>query len=68
MAKAWTAAAAAQGVSTGPHRRVTVGSGVDNDVIVALVLHDNAVEIRERGGVGHNIEGVQGIGDGVWQG
>jgi len=55
-------------MSTGPHRRLTVGSGVDDDVVVALVLHDNAVEIREGCRVGHNIEGVLGVGDGVWQG
>lgn len=55
-------------MSTGPHRRLTVGSGVDDDVVVALVLHDNAVEIRKGGRVGHNIEGVLSVADGVWQG
>jgi hypothetical protein len=53
-------------VSTGPHRRLTVGSGVDDDVVVALVLHDNAVEVRKGGRVGHNIEGVLSVADGVW--
>jgi hypothetical protein len=65
-AQAWAAAAAAQSVSTGPHRRLTVGSGVDDDVVVALVLHDNAVEVRKGGRVGHNIEGVLSVADGVW--
>jgi hypothetical protein len=68
MAQAWAAATAAQSVSTSPHCRLTVGSSVDDDIVVALVLHDNAVKIREGGRVGHNIEGVLGVADGVWQG
>lgn len=68
MAEAWGAAAAAQSVSTGPHRRLTIGSGIDNDVVIALVLHDNTVESREGRRVGYNIEGILGVGDGIRQG
>lgn len=55
-------------MSTGPHRRLTVGSGVNDDVVVALVLHVNAVEICEGSRVGRNIERVLGVADGVRQG
>jgi hypothetical protein len=55
-------------MSTGPHHRLTVGSSVNDDVIVALILHDNAVEVREGGRVGHNIEGVFRVADGIRQG